>query len=184
MKQPSRGRDPESTCRGCRRRRTRCRLGPTAGSRRAGRAKSGCRVHQGHGLHGQEVERWCGREGNQARQWETSREDYPADKTVIMPAAGGRSGHKPFPDLGLQQSAPKARSPLSSVHATLAGSVELEVLSLLCRLRHGQSAWEICSRFRLQRVLELGEGKSWRAQTVWARAAALSRVAARHLMPC
>ena len=133
MKQPSRGRDPESTCRGCRRRRTRCRLGPTAGSRRARRAKSGCRVHQGHGLHGQEVERWCGREGNQARQWETSREDYPADKTVIMPAAGGRSGHKPFPDLGLQQSAPKARSPLSSVHATLAGSVELEVLpSALC----------------------------------------------------
>ena len=58
------------------------------------------------------------------------------------------------------------------------------VLSPLCRLRHGQSAWEICSRFRLQRVLELGEGKSWRAQTVWARAAALSRVAARHLMPC
>ena len=58
------------------------------------------------------------------------------------------------------------------------------VLSLLCRLRHGQSAWEICSRFRLQRVLEVGEGGSWRAQTVWARAAAASLAASGELMRC
>ena len=58
------------------------------------------------------------------------------------------------------------------------------VLSLLCRLRHGQSAWEICSRSRLQRVLEVGEGGSWRAQTVWARAAAESPEASRDLMRC
>jgi hypothetical protein len=58
------------------------------------------------------------------------------------------------------------------------------VLSLLCRLRHGQSAWEICSRFRLQRVLEGVEGGSWRVQTVWARAAAESLAAAMDLMRC
>jgi len=58
------------------------------------------------------------------------------------------------------------------------------VLSPLCRLRHEQSAWEICSRFRLQRVLEVDEGGSGRAQTVWARAAAESLAASRDLMRC
>jgi len=64
------------------------------------------------------------------------------------------------------------------------GPLIAAVLSLLCRLRHGQSAWEICSRFRLQRVLEVGEGGSWRAQTVWARAAAASLAASGELMRC
>jgi hypothetical protein len=56
------------------------------------------------------------------------------------------------------------------------------VLSLLCRLRLEQSAWEICSRFRLQRVLEIGRDVWGRAQTVWARAAAESPAASRDLM--
>jgi len=52
------------------------------------------------------------------------------------------------------------------------------------RLRHGQSAWEICNRFRLKRVLEVGRDVWGRAQTVWARAAAESLAASWDLMPC
>jgi hypothetical protein len=35
--------------------------------------------------------------------------------------------------------------------------ISFAVPRTLCRLRHGQSAWEICNRFRLQRVLEVVE---------------------------
>jgi len=71
---------------------------------------------------------------------------------------------------------------LSGHNGVATRSPELLVLSLLCRLRHEQSAGANMQSGCLQLVLEVGEGGSRQAQTVWARAAAESPEASWDLM--